>query len=174
MESHLQLISTYGEGSEFFFDVELKIASDKDLKIETLKLKTPKVDQSLYSVSPSINVLIAEDNKINMLLARTLIKQILPNAIILEAVDGQDAVNKFQETSIDIIFMDIQMPIMNGYEAAQKIREVQKHRIPIIALTAGTVIGEREKCLEVGMDDYATKPIIKDTLEMIISKWVDI
>ena len=109
-----------------------------------------------------------------MLLAKTLIKQILPNAIIFEAVDGQDAVDKFQESSIDIVFMDIQMPIMNGYEAAQKIREVQKHRIPIIALTAGTVIGEREKCLEVGMDDYASKPIIKDTLEMIISKWVQI
>ena len=174
MESHLQLISTYGEGSEFFFDVELKIASDEDLKIETLKSKTPKIAQSLNNVSPSINVLIAEDNKINMLLAKTLIKQILPNAIIFEAVDGQDAVNKFQESSIDIVFMDIQMPIMNGYEAAQKIREVQKHRIPIIALTAGTVIGEREKCLEVGMDDYASKPIIKDTLEMIISKWVHI
>ncbi len=174
MGSHLQLISTYGEGSEFFFDVELKIASDEDLKIETLKSKTPNADKSLYSVSPSVNVLIAEDNKINMLLAKTLIKQILPNAIIFEAVDGQDAVDKFQETSIDIVFMDIQMPIMNGYVAAQKIREVQKHRIPIIALTAGTVIGEREKCLEVGMDDYASKPIIKDTLEMIISKWVDI
>ena len=175
MESHLQLISTYGEGSEFFFDVELKIASDEDLKIKTLKLKIPKeAVHSLNSMSPSINVLIAEDNKINMLLAKTLIKQILPNAIIFEAVDGQDAVDKFQESSIDIVFMDIQMPIMNGYEAAQKIREVQKHRIPIIALTAGTVIGEREKCLEVGMDDYASKPIIKDTLEMIISKWVQI
>jgi CheY-like chemotaxis protein len=103
-----------------------------------------------------------------------LIKQILPNATIIEAVDGQDAVGKFQQHTIDIILMDVQMPVMNGYVATQRIREMQTIHIPIIALTAGTVIGEREKCLEVGMDDYASKPIIKDTLEMIIAKWVKV
>jgi len=64
------------------------------------------------------------------------------------------------------------MPNMNGYEATKKIRELQTEKIPIIALTAGTVVGEREKCIEVGMDDYASKPIIKDTLELVIAKWV--
>ena len=107
-------------------------------------------------------------------LTKTLIKQILPNATIIEAIDGQDAVAKFQQFEIDIIFMDVQMPIMNGYVATQRIREIQTKPIPIIALTAGTVVGEREKCLEVGMDDYASKPIIKDTLEMIIVKWVKV
>jgi CheY-like chemotaxis protein len=69
--------------------------------------------------------------------------------------------------------MDVQMPIMNGYEATQEIRKTTKGRhIPIIALTAGTVVGEREKCLEVGMNDYASKPILKEVLEGIVSKWL--
>ena len=69
--------------------------------------------------------------------------------------------------------MDVQMPVMNGYEATQEIRKTPKgQHIPIIALTAGTVIGEKEKCLEMGMNDYASKPIIKEALETLISKWI--
>ncbi|WP_298220480.1 PAS domain S-box protein [Flavobacterium sp.] len=175
MESHLQLISRYGEGSEFFFDVELPIATDKESK-DLVKPTSETKEKSVYAnnVGTKATVLIAEDNKINMLLAKTLIKQILPNVCIIEAVDGQDAVGKFQQHDIDMIFMDVQMPIMNGYVATQKIREIQNQHIPIIALTAGTVVGEREKCLEVGMDDYASKPIIKDTLELIIAKWIKV
>lgn len=171
MDSHLQLISAYKEGSEFFFDIELKTASESKAKAskQALAEKSTAADQSFMK---TINVLIAEDNKINMLLAKTLIKQILPNSLIIEAIDGLDAIEKFKENKVDIIFMDVQMPNMNGYEATKKIRELQTEKIPIIALTAGTVVGEREKCIEVGMDDYASKPIIKDTLELVIAKWV--
>lgn len=175
MESHLQLISQYGEGSEFFFDIEFKIATEKDSEnILTTTITVEKENIDANNSGIKVNVLIAEDNKINMLLARTLIKQILPNATIIEAIDGQDAIAKFEQSDIDIIFMDVQMPVMNGYVATERIREIQTKHIPIIALTAGTVIGEREKCLEFGMDDYASKPIIKDTLEMIIAKWVKV
>ena len=175
MESHLQLISSYGEGSEFFFDVELKIATDDGTNEKPKKLLQQKSENNTADYrNNAISVLIAEDNKINMLLARTLIKQILPNCTIIEAFDGQDAVDKFKQSPVDIIFMDVQMPIMSGYVATQRIRELENGKIPIIALTAGTVMGEREKCLEVGMDDYASKPIIKDTLAMIISKWVKV
>ncbi len=175
MESHLQLISTYGEGSEFFFDVELPIASEQDSKNNIAPTTIERLE-NVYAnnFGLAVNVLIAEDNKINMLLAKTLIKQILPNATLIEAIDGQDAVGKFQLNDIDIVFMDVQMPVMNGYVATKKIREMQTRHIPIIALTAGTVVGEREKCIEAGMDDYASKPIIKDTLEMIIAKWVNV
>ncbi len=173
MGSHLQLISMYKEGSEFFFDVELRTASESKVKVPKNKeIERQSASETGTNLLKSINVLIAEDNKINMLLAKTLIKQILPNALITEAVDGLDAIAKFKENAIDIIFMDVQMPNMNGYEATKKIRELQTIKIPIIALTAGTVVGEREKCLEVGMDDYASKPIIKDTLELVIAKWV--
>jgi CheY-like chemotaxis protein len=70
--------------------------------------------------------------------------------------------------------MDIQMPEMNGYEATKEIRKLQEKHIPIIALTAGTVLGEKEKCINAGMDDYASKPFVKDTLERIISKWIQL
>jgi CheY-like chemotaxis protein len=70
--------------------------------------------------------------------------------------------------------MDVQMPIMNGYEATQKIRLLETNkRTPIIALTAGTVKGEKEKCLEMGMDDYVSKPIIQVTIEAVIAKWTE-
>ncbi len=175
MDSHLQLISTYKEGSEFFFDVELKTANESKTKVaKTSLLAENNANGTKENFTKTFNVLIAEDNKINMLLAKTLIKQILPNSVIIEAVDGLDAIEKFKENVVDIILMDVQMPNMNGYEATKKIRELQTTRIPIIALTAGTVVGEREKCLEVGMDDYASKPIIKDTLELVIAKWVSI
>ena len=170
MDSHLQLKSTFGEGSEFFFYVEFKTASDKE---KNKPAKALPISETKINTEPeNVTVLIVEDNKINMLLAKTLIRQILPNCSIHEAYDGEEAVVKFQTVPFDIVFMDVQMPVMNGYEATQKIRELQTTHIPIIALTAGTVIGEKEKCMESGMDDYASKPIVKHTLEEIISKWI--
>jgi CheY-like chemotaxis protein len=118
-------------------------------------------------------VLVAEDHKINMLLVKTFLSKILANVTIIEALDGKEAVRLYQETNPDIIFMDIQMPHMNGYEATGQIRKLESgKRIPIIALTAGTVVGERERCLEAGMDDYLTKPVVKDTLEEAIKAWL--
>ena len=69
--------------------------------------------------------------------------------------------------------MDIQMPVMNGYEATQEIRKlIVGQDIPIIALTAGTIKEEKDRCLEAGMNDYVTKPIIKGTIEEVIQKWI--
>ena len=105
-----------------------------------------------------------------MLLAKTLIKQILPNAQIVELENGKLALEKVETTLPDLILMDVQMPVMNGYESTQAIRKLPNTaQIPIIALTAGTVVGEKEKCLESGMNDYIPKPIDKELLEKIIS-----
>ncbi|MBS7787742.1 PAS domain S-box protein [Flavobacterium sp. CYK-55] len=173
MGSQLQLISNQGQGSEFFFELELEIAQDSaDVKIAIPTLQIP--EQSTGPIAASVTILIAEDNKINMLLAKTLIRQILHEVNIIEAENGQEAVEKFSKNTIDLVLMDVQMPVMNGYEATQKIRKIQKEHTPIIALTAGTVVGERERCLEAGMDDYASKPIIKDTLEALIAHWVKV
>jgi CheY-like chemotaxis protein len=114
-------------------------------------------------------IFIVEDNKINMLLAKTLVKQILPNAQIIELENGKEAYEKTQVHLPDLILMDIQMPIMNGYESTLAIRQLPNTaNIPIIALTAGTVVGEKEKCIENGMNDYIPKPIDKELLEKII------
>ena len=80
-------------------------------------------------------------------------------------------VQKCNDLFPDIILMDIQMPVLNGYEASQEIRKTNA-QVPIIALTAGTVKGEKEKCLESGMNDYISKPIDRDRFENILQKWL--
>lgn len=121
----------------------------------------------------NFKVLIVEDNEFNMLLTATLVRNILPNAEILEAVDGFMGLKLFKENHIDLILMDIQMPEMNGYEVTQEIRNQETGiQIPIIALTAGNVKGEKDKCLAVGMNDFVVKPVIEQTLREIIGKWL--
>ena len=118
-------------------------------------------------------ILIAEDNPINMLLARTILTKLRPNVTLIEVDNGKDAVSQCELHRPDLILMDIQMPVMNGYEATMLIRQNESnHRVTIIALTAGTVKGEKEKCIQAGMDDYITKPILRETLEVTLSKWL--
>jgi PAS domain S-box-containing protein len=131
---------------------------------------------TLTESSPEpIKILIAEDNPINMLLVTTLLRHIIPGVLITTAVNGMQAVEQFSREPFMMVFMDVQMPEMNGYEATEAIRRNETHmRVPIIALTAGTVKGERERCMEAGMDDYVTKPVVKNTLEAVVRKWLAI
>lgn len=140
---------------------------------ENQKTEVPKSAQ--YIDERFLTILIVEDNKVNMLFARTIFKSVFPNGRILEAENGKVAVEKFKKEVPDIIFMDMQMPEMNGLEATLAIREIEngKSRVPIIALTAGTVKGEKEKCIEAGMDDYITKPFIKDTVVKAIQTYLE-
>jgi PAS domain S-box-containing protein len=138
-------------------DLQLQLASNKATPIVTLK---------------ELSVLIVEDNKINMLLSKILIKETIPNATILEAKNGAEAVEIYTSKKPELIIMDLQMPIMNGYQASQLIRSQSKDCI-IIALTAEKIIDERENCLRHGMNDYITKPIDKVILEKTLIKWID-
>ncbi|PJZ48456.1 PAS domain S-box protein [Leptospira saintgironsiae] len=126
------------------------------------------------TIHKTATILIAEDNSVNMMLAKSIVKRILPKAKCIEALTGREAVDKFRETNPDLVFMDIQMPEMNGYEATKAIRILEKdgHRVPIIAVTAGIVSGERERCLEAGMDDYISKPAVKADFARIIFRWM--
>lgn len=119
-----------------------------------------------------IRVMIAEDGEVNMLLAKIIIKRIAPNAEIIEAQNGKIAADICASQLPDIIFMDIQMPEMNGYEATRKIRSLEvKSHIPIIAITAGNVKGEREKCLASGMDDFISKPMVQNAVSNVFHRW---
>ena len=176
MGSHLQLKSTINEGSTFYFDLKLKV-TDTVLEKESLTLRNPNIllepRKEKNIKSNEINILIVEDNKVNFLLLKTILKNESYQTIIHEAINGFDAIEKFKNTKIDIIFMDIQMPVMNGYEASQKIRNLQNGKtVPIIAITAGAEKEEKEKCIAAGMNDYISKPIIKGIIGDTISKWV--
>jgi CheY-like chemotaxis protein len=109
-----------------------------------------------------------------MLLAKTLVKKLIYKCIIFEAKDGNEAVEQYEKEKPDIILMDIQMPNKNGYEATHEIRQLQGGgTIPIVAITAGIMSGDREKCLEAGLDDYLSKPIIEVDLEQLLIKWLN-
>jgi len=118
-------------------------------------------------------ILVAEDVFLNMILVTTIIKQMIPNVILLEAKNGDEAFDLAVSRDLDLILMDVQMPEMSGIESTIKIRNHEigneKH-IPIIALTAGAIKGEKEKCLEAGMDDFITKPIDQSALHKILEK----
>jgi two-component system, sensor histidine kinase and response regulator len=119
-------------------------------------------------------ILLAEDNAVNQKVALRLLSKMGYRA---DAVaDGKEAVKTLSEIPYDLILMDIQMPEMDGFEATRMIRSknsiVKNHDIPIVAMTANAMKGDREKCLSVGMDDYVSKPINPDELAATIAKWV--
>lgn len=120
----------------------------------------------------NLTFLIAEDNLINMELIKSYLKNIYADVKILEAEDGHKALSLFKKHKPDLIFSDIQMPNMNGYELTQAIRKDESGKtVPIIAITAGTVKGTKEKCLQAGMNDYVSKPILQESIKNIILKF---
>lgn len=173
MNSKLELNSHFGEGSEFFFTVQLEKSNHKnDSKDFDDSVEVGEEIPSIENLSNK-KILVVEDNKINMLLVKTLLKSILPGSTVLEASDGKKAIKLYKKEKLDLILMDIQMPHKNGYETTAEIKQLKKYNnIPIIALTAGIMLGEKEKCLESGMDDYVSKPIIRSNLEKVLFKWL--
>lgn len=172
-KSKLKLDSTFGKGSEFFFTIEFEKAHKKVKELSFIPEICVKSKENSYKKHPNLKILIAEDNKINMLLAKTLIKKLFAECTIIEATNGYEAVQKVQTTIPDIVLMDIQMPILNGYNASLEIRKSNEFdHIPIIALTAGVLSGEKERCIEHGMSDYIAKPITQSELEETVFKWL--
>ena len=176
MNSHLELESTVGQGSTFYFDLELQ-SSDESGNTEKIKQNNfeaiTNTSNKIIDTDKKITVLIVEDNRVNMLLLKTILKNLFVKTIVHEVVNGKEAVDNFELIKPDIIFMDIQMPVMNGYEATKIIRNLKSgQNVPIIAITAGTEKEEKDKCLTAGMNDYIPKPIIKGVIEEVILKWV--
>ncbi|WP_322550866.1 PAS domain S-box protein [Flavobacterium psychraquaticum] len=124
------------------------------------------------SLTHAIRILIVDDNKINMFLTRTLLLKRFPQTLLFEAKNGVEAIEICNKERPEIIFMDIQMPVMNGYEATIEIRKNHPNII-IIALTAGVITGEKEKCIAIGMNDFIIKPIDKNLFEEITIKWIN-
>ncbi|HJR99946.1 MAG TPA: PAS domain S-box protein [Flavobacterium sp.] len=176
MNSRLKLKSKVGQGSCFYFDIDLETNNQTAIneRVEIKKINTETI--ALLEQNSNLEnskILIVEDNKINMLLLKTIIKNSVPTAKIFEASNGQEAVLQFENILPDIVFMDIQMPVMNGYEATEAIRKLASGKeVPIIAITAGTEKEEKSKCIEMEMNDYISKPIVKGIIEKTLVKWV--
>ncbi|MEH6656778.1 PAS domain-containing hybrid sensor histidine kinase/response regulator [Leeuwenhoekiella marinoflava] len=145
-------------------------------------LESPPIDnEEISTISEPFNlqdktprILIAEDNPVNKFLTRTIIKKIVPDAVLVEVDNGQEAIEAYKQTKIDFVLMDIQMPVLSGFEATKAIREIESNssRVPIIALTARAIKGERERCIEHGMDDYIAKPIVLEDLKQALIRYL--
>ncbi|MCM4167645.1 PAS domain-containing sensor histidine kinase [Arenibacter sp. H213] len=139
------------------------------------KIKIP--EKEVISAPPSLDlkILVADDNEINMQLTKLFLRKLIPNAIVIEAVDGEEAVEKYIQDKPDIVFMDVQMPKMNGLEATRQIRASEAQiEVPIIALTSGSMPGEKERCIQAGMTDFLSKPLLMQTLSNMLIKWLGV
>lgn len=121
-----------------------------------------------------LHVLVVEDNVTNQIVARKMLRKLGCEADV--ANNGQEAVDAFEKSRYDLILMDCQMPVMDGFAATKRIREIEGlssgiARTPIIALTANALLGDRNSCLEAGMDDYISKPFLLEQMASTLSHW---
>lgn len=154
MEGSIGFTSEYGKGSEFICNLPFTKGNAKASK------KRDDVVITNEAVGVGFNILVVEDDKVNQKLAQRLLKR--KGYGITMVNNGQEAVDIYEDGRFDLILMDIQMPVMDGLTATRLIRNKANVHVPIIALTAYAIKGDREKFLKKGMDDYISKPIDLD------------
>lgn len=172
----------WDEGFENSVIVDKPLQQDRLMR--ALQVLYGEVSEPLFRSSSSEHptracfkghVLVVEDNVVNQMVARGLLERVCLEVDIAE--NGQSAIDMLSSADYDMVFMDVHMPVLDGYEATLQIRDpnstVRDHKVPIIAMTANAIAGEREKCLAVGMNEHIPKPIDIDRLVGILSKWLE-
>ncbi|MCB0276867.1 MAG: PAS domain S-box protein [Calditrichaeota bacterium] len=181
MGSRLELQSELGKGSSFSFRVGLPVMADSDPETQNAtggEQISPNLvlDQFHFPAVEKVDnlrVLVVEDNRVNMKLIRHYLKNINEKIELFEAENGLEGLHIYRENHPSMIITDISMPELNGYEFAREIRKMpEAFHVPIIALTAGAIAGERERCINAGMNDYLTKPVLQKTLKDMMQKWL--
>lgn len=153
----------------FFSEIVKVLNKSDETSKEILPMEEATELEELVEEAVSAKILVAEDHTVNQVLFKTILENIGHEVDI--ANNGLEAVESAKLNSYDIIFMDVQMPEMNGYEATVEIRSLGV-KTPIIAVTASAIKGEKEKCLSVGMTDFLTKPFKKIDLIPVLDKWL--
>ena len=165
MHGDLTVESQEGQGSRFIFTLALVEASASQTDNERIDLDVMADDCA------GIKVLLAEDNEVNRMVAKGMFKKL---GVVLEiANDGQEALTKCSEKTFDLIFMDVQMPNMDGLTATRLIlnESLKNQKTPIIAMTANAMNEDKAQCLEAGMKDFLPKPFNRKGLQFILLKW---
>ncbi|MFZ2324189.1 MAG: response regulator [Ignavibacteriaceae bacterium] len=181
MKGDISVRSIEGQGSQFNFSVVLKKqpftanqrqeVSRSVSNVGIVSAQFLEANLKKYSEKrKKIQILLAEDNLINQ---KVVIRMLSSAGYQADAVmNGEQAVRVFGQKNYDLILMDVQMPEMDGFTATKKIREMEppKNNVPIIAITAHALVGDREKCIEAGMNDYISKPVVAKEIVMLIDK----
>ncbi len=175
MEGNVWAESRPFEGSTFHFTAWFEKLTIQDPAALTEEPTESTEEHSQTQTRPdkrTLRILLAEDNKVNQKLARMMLTKAGFRVDIAE--NGQEAVSllKKHPKDFDLVLMDIQMPVKDGFEATAAIRKAGFHDLPIIAMTAHAMKGYREKCLSAGMNDYVTKPIKKDAVISVIQRQI--
>ena len=134
---------------------------------------TNPISTDSISIRNKGRILLVEDNNINQMVAKAFLEKM--GYSVLTAANGEEALLQLEIADFDLILMDCQMPVMDGFEATKAIRKMNhttKSQIPIIALTANAMRSDEDKCLRIGMSDYLSKPIRKEVLERKVQQWV--
>jgi len=170
----LDCTSEPGKGSRFFFTAPFRVAAEREK--DKCQSDSSSFVKMFFKDGLQLNkhVLVAEDNETNQEVAVGMLQK--TGCKITLVGNGKDAVEAVSKNSYDLIFMDCQMPVMDGYQATRAIRRLEEKEglakyTPVIALTANVLEGDREKCLSSGMDDYISKPFKQDTILKILERW---
>ena len=168
--------SRLGEGSTFWFSARFGLAAAAAPTPADGSLPVLAALGGIGTMAPGtaearrVRVLVVDDNEVNLLIAGEMLSY--AGAEVHTAEDGVQALQRLQSETFDLVFMDMQMPVMDGLEATRRIRaRTDGPRVPIVAMTANALPADRERCLQAGMDDVITKPIDPDRLVAVVQRW---
>lgn len=178
MKGSIDVSSDEGKGSRFHFAIDLDVSeqldAEKCMNDEIAENKQKVIEKDQY-----LSVLLVEDNNINIIVAQALFEKFpLKVDVAKNGLQAIEMINHNRQSGNEhyqAVFMDCQMPEMDGYQASRQLREKDEYKnLPIIAMTANAMKGDREKCLAAGMSDYMSKPIEPEVIEDKLLKWLNI
>jgi CheY-like chemotaxis protein len=155
------------------FDCIVSVASGAKSLSTFANFESPSESKEVTPTSGKGRILLAEDNPVNQMVAKAMLEKM--GYSVLTVANGQEALQQLELADYDLILMDCQMPVMDGFETTKAIRRLKassKRGTPIVALTANAMKSDQDKCIRAGMNDYLAKPIRKETLEKKIQQWI--